>query len=371
MAAISRPRAGRGGSPIALIIFIILTVAGIAGCYFLYVPWQDATKSLRILQDDIQANIEQPLKEKGVQFRLQDKRQYGGVMYGKDFFETANKALRSGLKYDNLLLLVGWPDEEEVKKKLDSTEKKSPHLASLIQYYENEIRELRTGLAQAQRSREAAEKERQVALDAKEKTRKDKQAEIDAAQRELTKLRQDHDAAVAKLKKEVETVDKQRQDIKGKLDAQENARQAAEAKLTPLNDEIGKLKKRIQDLEKPVVKRVVKEERQGRVLETNLASSLVYIDLGKADNVEEGARFRVYEVGEGGKEKTKGEIEVKRVNPTTSTAGVVQQNRLNPIIKGDHVARCKAPQTAAAPPAPPAPAPKSKAETKPPEAGAK
>lgn len=77
----------------------------------------------------------------------------------------------------------------------------------------------------------------------------------------------------------------------------------------------------------------------GQIIKTAENSDVVYINLGKKDNIRQGMTFAVYGKGSDNKMETKGSIRVINVTETVSECQIIAQaSKDDPIVAGDNVA---------------------------------
>ena len=109
----------RGVSPWLLVLFIVLTIGGLLGCYFLYTKWAAAEKITKTIQKHVADKAEKPLKEAQIPEKLKVS-PTSPVKYEKEFWNVVKQYLERGAKYDDLVKTVGWTGRDELVKLLSS-----------------------------------------------------------------------------------------------------------------------------------------------------------------------------------------------------------------------------------------------------------
>jgi hypothetical protein len=80
---------------------------------------------------------------------------------------------------------------------------------------------------------------------------------------------------------------------------------------------------------------ILKEKEDGKVVFSEPRSRSIYIDLGESPKIIKGLKFDVYRIVEGGARVFKGRIEVQQIMEKISRTIILEQNDLDPIVRGD------------------------------------
>lgn len=327
----------RGASPWLLVIFILLTIGGLVGCYFLYTKWAEAQKITDLLKGSARESVEEPLSAAQVKYKVDPMSQ---ARYGKEFWSLAKSYVIKGTKYDAFAKLVGWGSREELLKLVTS----ATDLRAMFENLNTQNSNLQSQVNLLQKQFQKASTDLQAARDTMERQRKELQSKINQRLAELAKLQQEHRAAIKRQRDATDRLEKERQGIQSKVDGlkvqADKERQKGEATAEKLRTEIEERKKKIAKLEEFEKE---KPGPDGKILQVNLGLKFGVINIGEEDTVERGERFEVYEMTGGGNVKqVKGEVVVKVVKSKTSQVAVTKQlNPLNPIISGDLLKRIK------------------------------
>lgn len=317
---------GRGGSPVPIIILSVLLVGAIA------VAVVFGMKADKLQTQDIPA-MEQERKDALVRERaaIEKLTQY------KTLVGLPDESMQA--KYDTL------KKELLDKAMLEGGEDGGPlrleTVSDLLEAYAREVAKLRTAvdgleteLAQAREARKQTE-DQMAAL------KKDHTEEVDRLKAEAARAGDERDAAKTQLGQDT-------QKLKGQI-------AALEADKSKLNKDVIHWKKRyeiaaqkVKDREKqidalkhpvdvrgPLTGTVPRGEPvDGKVITIEPDGQHVMIDLGRRDWVQMGMEFSVYDNADPESRKVKGHIQVKKVFDTIAQAKVVEQDELDPILRG-------------------------------------
>ena len=198
--------------------------------------------------------------------------------------------------------------EAQIKQQAKAIGQKNQLITKLKADYDAQLQKLQKELqdARAKFAAELAAKDQQL-----QRAMKEKDAIIVRREQEKAVLAQERDNLIAELGKRDAIIAKQQQEIwrlKGK----------------------GRGKPGEAVLRKP----------DGKILRVLSEQQIVFIDLGKEDNVKPGLPFSVYskETGIPKDGKPKATIVVVNVGPTTSECRIVTPPKDEPLVKGDLVA---------------------------------
>jgi len=181
---------------------------------------------------------------------------------------------------------------------------------------------------------------------------------------DATKLKneQDNQGVIAKLKEEKDALQQRIQELElkyedldgkakaretelqGQVDKERDLRVESEVKLKRTinfkDNEIKSLLSRLERLQTQVFQEQSIEtlEPDAKILYVLNAAGKAWIDLGRADHLTKGLRFRVFQTVKGGKRIVKGSVEVTAIDDKMSEMRIVEElDPLNPIVAGDFV----------------------------------
>jgi len=380
-----------GESPIALIIFIITTVAGAAGCFFLYSAYNAKKTALESIESNIDFAIASRLERSDdtreeILKRI-DNSPEALTRYGDEFFTLVARVTDYGVKYIQLAKLCGWPAETAAPYIDENNEVHEGDVALFLQRPENQpaeslrqlIRMRDAKIAQLTSTLNETRQKLELAQDALNKEREVREQQVQQLQKQITDLKN----ALAAKDQEMK---KMQADLKAQIDKEHQAALQALDQLTKGKEELDKQRKELvkmideaigmirTQLERrgrrpktppplpdatiaerfQVVASLVKEglapsavaeekgEMIGRVLRIDYDTGYAYISLGEIDGVRKGELFTIYEQGRAGRKIIKALVEIVDVEETVSTAGVLESDPRNPVIRGDYVIRSEA-----------------------------
>jgi NAD-dependent DNA ligase len=106
-----------------------------------------------------------------------------------------------------------------------------------------------------------------------------------------------------------------------------------------LQSKISKFEERIRQMTEKDRRSLKDTDADGEIVYADQGLGMGWIDLGRDDRLRRGLTFEVFQYIKGGKRKTKGFIEVKRIDDETSQVSILSQtDPTDPIVKGDYVA---------------------------------
>ena len=346
----------RGVSPWLLVLFIVLTIGGLLGCYFLYTKFAEAEKVTKTVLKHVKEKAEQPLKDAQIPEKLKVSPS-SPVKYEKEFWNVVKEYLEWGAKYRPFAKTVGWPEEtapEDVVKLLSS----ASELEALFGV-ENltSTTDLRAACAaagtklrslQAQRATLQTELQRSLADVEATKTlmenqRKEQQSKINELLASLRKVQDERNQQRAQLQKLADQQHKRFQDEAKKVVGITNkAVQSEKALGSAQKRHENTLKAKDQQIAKLEQVEPVKPGPDGKIMRVGSSMPFAVINIGERNTVEKGEVFKVFEKRKGGKETIKGEVKVRAVKSRTSSVdSISEDDPLNPIIAGDYIKRLK------------------------------
>lgn len=326
----------RGISPWLLVIFIVLTVGGLLGCYFLYTKWIEAQKVTDSLKASVSANVEKPLRDAQIKVKVSPS---SPEKYGKEFFAIAKQVLDKGTKYDAFKKLVGWSSREELLKRVTS----ATDLRAVFENLTTANSSLKSQVGTLQKELATARADLKTAKETAESTRRDLQANINRRLAELARLKEAHGKSLSGERRRSDQIEGERGKVRGAVDGlkaeMERVKKAKAAEASKFEAKIVKLKKEIEKLKEfePEL-----PGPDGRLLTVNLGLRFAVVNIGEKDQVEKGEKFEVFELTRGGAKRVKGQAIVRTVKAKVSHVGILKQTDPgNPIIAGDMIKRVK------------------------------
>ncbi|OPX23735.1 MAG: hypothetical protein B1H04_03410 [Planctomycetales bacterium 4484_123] len=317
---------GRRGSPIyvvILLVFLVLIAALLAVVF--YVQNSDNLKKLQQKEQELLALKKQRDKVQNEQIPALVQKITGRDVAWDQAVKEASDALtlQHAQPYANLGLIVA------VKGLNDRIEANLKHIKSLEASIESQKRTL------VQKDRILAELKKNH-----EAQMRKLQQELEAARVKFAKDLADKDEQLKRAVKEKDAIIVQRDQEKARLGQErDNLRvelSKRDAIIAKQREEIWRLKGKGRGKPGEVALR----KPDGKVLRALAEQQIVFINLGKEDNIKPGLPFSVYskETGIPKDGKPKAAIVVVNVGPTTSECRIVTPPKEEPIVKGDLVA---------------------------------
>ncbi len=184
-----------------------------------------------------------------------------------------------------------------------------------------------------------------------EKTTTDAKARDEAFTRQIDELKQQQDDLVRgnadfrdKTNQDIEALKadwaKQRERIAKERDEARGAEEKAKTALEEARAHNEELLAQLASLKPTGEQRSILQIKDGNILRTFAGEDIVYIDLGQRDGVRPGMTFSVYSADRGipASGKGKAAIQVTNVFDTTSECRATVETRGDPILEGDAIA---------------------------------
>ncbi len=292
--------ARRGVSPAALVFFIIVAVAALVLCYFVYSAKEDWRKNYEEQTEKL--NLANSDKEKCDQLV-------------KDWEKTAGVTLE-------YLKAELTEEQDTVKKLIDAERQKASAALALADTRQQAWQKASDELAR--KTVEVMQRDTQI------------QVAVDKVNQSYKNYRDDKEKDLGELRKELES----------KQAAARRAEQemrAAQAQMTAAAQEYNKdklnwvaervlLMARIKDLlPVPGLASV------GQIVTVDAYTDSASINLGKRQRVKHGMLFEVYSITPGGEQNIKGRAEVLTVGDLASAVALRDVEPANPVLPGDYL----------------------------------
>ncbi len=324
---------------ISLIIFVLLCIALIIGCTWLYLAMQARDDAIRKVNDNIRDQLDKPLRSAGLPLPKQPALGNLGVEYGPPFFQGVREVAERGIKYEPLMTSLGWPEatvQEDIDNKLLEMDPSAMNLLSYVMRLERQVVKFATlhsdALASLGDARAQADSLRAQLAKAGEQIQK----QIEKDQQAFERAKDSWQGQNREYKKAADDANTAREAAEK---AYQEERQTHKDDVVTLNKEIADLRQRIDDLESQLVagQKKAKAIEYGKVLQADPVERFVIINTGERDGVEMGDVLIIYGVGHAGTKHKKGVVKVVRVESLVSRGDVTEQDDLYPIVKGDLV----------------------------------
>lgn len=319
---------------IALVIFIVLALAGIGTSIWLY-------QQKAILQRAIVANQNTFKNEIGSVFKKEDwdltKRVDAafGITYGRQAFGDIKSKLSDAALLEEVRPLIGWDSPNSIEDRLSNSPaqqdqaEKYKTIRGLLGFYEEEYQRLN------QRAEE---------LSVQLETTQEKLASKSKSMNEMqNRLMQDKTEAIQKFRKKAADLRKRYKGMQGQYDnAQSTIKQwknKFDKAQSRWNTKFQKLKKKARDWKKlykqaTAEDKVVKELRPaGSVLDVEPRYEFVVIEGGQKAGRQKGQDIVLYTRSPDGVRSVKGTAVINNVYDTTSLATITTQSA--EVMQGD------------------------------------
>jgi len=307
------------GLQIALIIFVVITIALGVGTYVLYRSYDEANTKAKTSQAAESKNLTLANKNQDDLDKL--KR-----LLGVAKTETADGIEETLFKEDMKKYGVGYPEEFRFYR-------------PLLEKMQNTINEKNIELADAKTELQKLSDQYAVREKNKDPQLKRFEEERDKAQRDLageqTKFKGERDRLNQDQSKLSGDLQNYRKEAEAKVAKVETQRQKYEERAKKLGDHVDEQAQLIQKLTKVKV-----EAPAGEVLWVNQRNGAVWINLGRADALPRQVSFSVYpaDMHDMTLKGKKGSIEVTQILGThLAEARVLDDKMSDPIVPGDKI----------------------------------
>ena len=286
-----------GGSPAALILFIILTVAFGLLTYVLYTDREKMNSNLTKATSDLQSS--------------------------KQDLDARTKELKH--LYADVL---DYPSEEVIREAVPEGQTLKAFMNSLrdrLTQLGSEKESLKSQLNAAIVARNQAVDAQRVTDETRDRQVKDLRQELDKLQSEFKEMQdryEDQIGQAAEAKADAEKT------LRVKLEEYDEDRRSLMSQLLILHQQLEDLRAKMlgpgEEALAPVVGKVLKVDHEGR---------FAVVDLGQSDRIKRGMAFEVYRKDVQTQKKAR--LIVRDVEPRTSYTKIVDEDQTHPVIEGD------------------------------------
>jgi len=172
----------------------------------------------------------------------------------------------------------------------------------------------------------------------------DLESKIESQKTDIDTLMATKNVDISKLTKEKEALEVQLNDSREETALTKSVLNQVQQEKTKIvseyENEVFRLSELLRKKEEIAhYKRELEEDGQIINTEATLRTGVLVVNLGKRDRISRGMKFIVYRMDNGGTQKIKGEIIIRRVDEHTSLAGISSvEDVTDPIVKGDLLA---------------------------------
>lgn len=191
----------------------------------------------------------------------------------------------------------------------------------------------------------ALQAEREALTAGLKETADEFQAQVAALSEELARIGQEKTTALDAKDRQLDefraTNETQAREWNAEKAAIANERRQNEIDIGRMNRELVSLQTQVQSLKGGALDpNGILRKADGKIVRAIPGSSVVYVDIGRADNLKAGTTFEVYPPGPESRESVRGKasLEVVTVNELTSECVVRRETPGQPIVEGDLVA---------------------------------
>jgi len=331
-------RSPQSGVP-AMAIMVVLFVFAFALMVYSFISWRTADKKIYAgyQRDSGSPSVYEKIEQEGTDFKG-----YIARLEDKD-----NELRKANLKIDKLNDVIGIEYLDRFEDKLASLK------AKLEQMYKNEadddnlvvlIRRLQQYADNLEEQLSVAKDEKKKAVASLEEARnqlatesEQYKARAETFQTELTRKNQELNETRASLESKISELQSKIFDANSQA---EKEREKSRRELVDVSREFDRIRKALEEVQRKKVGGADFDkdsaEPGGVVLYVDKTGDACMVDIGQKHGAKVGLQFVIYETGPGGKRIEKGIIELKKIYPDFSYAGILSlKDELNPILRDD------------------------------------
>lgn len=331
--AVARPPAGgAGGVKIALIVFVVLTVASLTFAIILYTGQADLEAEVERAQDQASAARTQANQAES---KLRD---FAKDILGESLDDPA--AIEARIEEERSRILR---DDQLEDLRAAEGEGKAPLLEILTRVHD-QFSDQAQALEDAQERIEELNSELQTVTQTMKQQEETFSTELENVKQQYQQLaeaneefRTERSDLLEQLREEHQT---QLEQVGRELDEERRLREQAEETLAQERRRSAELASQLEAFKPTGAEGTILQAKDGEVVRTFAGDDIVYINLGRRDNVRSGMTFSVYSAARGipADGKGKAHIEVSNVYESTSECKVTMTTPGEPIVEGDVIA---------------------------------
>lgn len=322
------------GMIIALVIFIVLALAGIGTSIWLYQQKAILQRALKANQNRFKNEVASVFEnEKWDMAKRVDSR--FGFTYEKDSYRDVRSKLFDAAMLEDLRPVIGWDSPNSVKKALENSpvqqEQESQYktIRGLLGFYEEEYQRLNKQVAN-----------RNSDLETTRTKLADKSEAMNQMQKRLmqekTEAAQKYQEKIGEIREQYKGMQEEYKQAQNKVEKWQGKYDRAQESWT---EKFGSLKNKARDWKK-LYKEATAEEKAvkelqpaGSVLDVEPRYEFIVVEGGSKEGREEGQDIVLYTRSPDGVRTVKGRAVISNVYDTTSLATMVRQSAQ--VMKGD------------------------------------
>jgi myosin heavy subunit len=331
---------------VALVIFIVLAVAGIGSAVWFFQQYRIVSQAVATHQESFDQTVAGIFRDRNWELSSQPGAEYG-FRYGAEAYQDVAERLRLAGRYEDMRPLLGWETPQAVENALELTPAEGDYeaISGLLSFYEKEYQRLTERVDELQ----GQVKNQEQML--RQKTAQLEQVQQNLEQ-ELANEVQKHQEAMAELRGQYEQTLQQyreaRQAVQQCNEQLQQAREEWKQELAQARDTADEWKRLYQQLASPPQQE--KLQPAGVVLDVEPSRDFVMLAGGEDAGRKRNETYVIYTTGPQGRRQRKAVVLVNSVFNKTSLATISSQT--DTILEGDPFVSQKVwerfrPQTAA------------------------
>ncbi len=344
MAAVRR--SSGSGVVVALVVFVILAVAGIGSAIYFYQRYAQASQALATTQTAIKDSIHEVFRDSGWTLTTQEASPLG-VEYVRQSFKDVAGKLELAAEYEDLQENeLGWESVAGMKDAIrtapvqrEAEETGTPPMTSLkglLALYERLYEQATSQVESLRSQNQQLTQQRSEGQDAKAELEEQLRTKVNTVTQsyndKLAALQKSYDELDAELDRRSQQASERQEDYQEQINQ-------AKSKVAELQDELEQWKERYEEIVRGPEKRE-KLQPDGQVIRMDTEQDFVYIEGGEDKGFRENERYVVFERMPSGEDRRKGVIVLAHVGDIISRGTLVSEEQY--VLEGDYfVAQAK------------------------------
>lgn len=329
----ARGNSGKG-IVIALVIFIVLALAGIGTSIWLAQQNSIIRQAARHNQQEFERTAGEVFEEQDWELD-EDVQLPFGLRYGEEAYGQVGRKLEEAAKLEDMDAVLGWNTPEGVRDKIDSSpaqeDQTEPYstIRGLLGHYEEEYERLNKRVTELKGQRDEAEAKLEDKGEAYDEMQKKLEKEVNDAVSE-------HQEKIAQLREQYTEMEQKRDSTREELD---ESRDKYDEASKEWENKVEEIEEEAQKWEKMYQQATAEDEEidelsaEGKLIEVERRHEFVLLEGGKDINREVDQKLVVYTQTPDEKLEKKGEVVINEVYETTSLAVILDESER--FLKGD------------------------------------
>ncbi len=338
MAAVRR--SSESGVVVALVVFVILAVAGVGSAIYFYQRYAQTRQAVATTQQAVQETIHAVFKDAGWSLTTREASPLG-VEYTQESFGDVAARLGEAAEYEDLREnLLGWESIDGLRDAIrtapvqkEAEAAGNPPMATLKgllalygKLYQQRVSEVASLKAQSQELKQQLNRAESEKTELENQLRAQLNAEAQSYKQKTVALQQSNDELNKELGRRSQQASKRQEEYQKQLNQ-------ANSKIASLQDQVEEWKERYWERVRGPEKRP-QLQPDGKVIRLDEEDDFVYVEGGQDKGFRENERYVVFERMPSGEDRKKAIIVLGEVGEIVSRAAIVSEDQY--VLEGDY-----------------------------------